>query len=93
MPRGLIALLVGVVAAIVGPLAAPAEEVTPGGADETFFETRIRPVLSGTCVECHGPDVASGGLRLDTRDGLLKGGDRGPAVVPGDACCKLVGVP
>src|SRR4051812_6981345 len=35
---------------------------------ETFFELKIRPVLAGTCVKCHGADKASGGLRLDSRE-------------------------
>jgi mono/diheme cytochrome c family protein len=48
-----------------------------------FFENKIRPVLAGTCYGCH-TDSAMGGLRLDSRDAVLKGGGRGPAVVPGD---------
>ena len=56
---------------------------TLGGID--FFETRVRPVLAENCYACHSsqaPQVMSG-LRLDTRDALLQGGDRGPALVPG----------
>jgi hypothetical protein len=51
-----------------------------------FFEARIRPVLVEHCYECHGRDatIAQGNLRLDTRDGVLAGGDSGPAIVPGD---------
>src|SRR4051812_1590457 len=48
-----------------------------------FFETRIRPVLASNCYECH-TEQRNGGLRLDSRDALLKGGRRGPAIVPGD---------
>jgi hypothetical protein len=51
---------------------------------EAFFEAKVRPVLASNCVECHGPTKASGGLRLDSREAILKGGDSGPAVVPGD---------
>ena len=50
----------------------------------TFFEERIRPVLAQDCYQCHqhsGP--RKGGLALDDRHGLLKGGDSGPAVIPG----------
>lgn len=57
-----------------------------GAADEReFFETRIRPVLVAHCYECHSTasgDV-KGRLLVDHRDGLLKGGQTGPAVVPG----------
>jgi mono/diheme cytochrome c family protein len=51
-----------------------------------FFESKIRPVLSRHCYKCHGSEglKVKGGLLLDTRDGLLKGGDSGPAIVPGD---------
>ncbi len=50
-----------------------------------FFETKVRPVLVARCYECHGPaSKHEGNLRLDSRDALLKGGDSGPAVKPGD---------
>ena len=53
-------------------------------ASADFFETKIRPVLANNCFGCH-TNTAMGGLRLDSRDALLKGGKRGPAIVPGDA--------
>ena len=49
----------------------------------TFFETKIRPVLAQHCYRCHGPTKEWNGLRLDSRERMLKGGDLGPAVVPG----------
>src|SRR3954451_649551 len=48
-----------------------------------YFENRIRPVLAQNCFVCH-TNSQMGGLRLDSREGLLKGGKSGPAVVPGD---------
>jgi hypothetical protein len=48
-----------------------------------FFESKVRPVLAGTCQKCHGGANHKGGLRLDSRDAVLKGGDSGAAVVPG----------
>ncbi|MBI5800543.1 MAG: PSD1 domain-containing protein [Verrucomicrobia bacterium] len=48
-----------------------------------FFEKRIRPLLAEHCHECHGGKKAKGGLRLDSRDGWAKGGDSGPAILPG----------
>ncbi len=50
---------------------------------EDFFETKIRPVLAGTCYRCHGSTKTSGGLRIDSLEALLQGGDSGPAIVPG----------
>ncbi len=51
-----------------------------------FFETKIRPILADNCYKCHSQQSAKikGGLLLDTRAGLLKGGDTGPAIKPGD---------
>jgi Protein of unknown function (DUF1553)/Protein of unknown function (DUF1549)/Planctomycete cytochrome C len=48
-----------------------------------FFERHIRPLLAERCYECHGAAsaTAAGGLRLDTREGLLRGGVSGPAIV------------
>jgi len=59
-------------------------------ADGEHFETQIRPILVGTCFKCHGGDNTSGGLRVDSRAALLTGGDRGPAIVPGDAAGSLI---
>src|SRR5437867_2295173 len=47
-----------------------------------FFETRIRPVLANNCFACH-TSSQMGGLQLDSRENLLKGGKSGPAIVPG----------
>ena len=52
-------------------------------ADKVDFEQQIKPILEFDCVRCHGPEKPKGGLRLDTRGGALKGGDNGPALVPG----------
>jgi len=50
-----------------------------------FFEKHIRPLLIDQCMDCHGADLAESGLRMDSRAGLLRGGERGPAIVPGEA--------
>src|SRR5438132_4151275 len=50
---------------------------------DDFFEKQVRPVLATYCLECHGPQKQKGGLRLDSREAVLKGGDSGPAIVPG----------
>ena len=57
-----------------------------GSADMTFFETKVRPVLAERCYNCHSKQAKKlkGHLLLDSRDGCLKGGETGPAVVPGD---------
>src|SRR5579872_5752550 len=55
----------------------------PGPEGVAFFETKVRPVLAEQCFKCHGEKKQRGGLRLDSRAGLLTGGDQGPAIVPG----------
>ena len=55
------------------------EELSPGA---QLFADRVRPVLEGSCFACHAGDARSG-LRLDSREGMLRGGVRGPAIVPG----------
>ena len=57
---------------------------TAPAASADFFESKIRPVFANNCYNCHG-NSQLGGLRLDSRDGMLKGGKTGPAIVPGDA--------
>src|SRR4029077_18324493 len=51
-----------------------------------FFEKKIRPIFVERCYKCHSTQAekVKGGLSLDSREGLLKGGDSGPAIVPGD---------
>ncbi len=51
-----------------------------------FFEQKIRPVLAERCYSCHSAtaEKLKGGLLLDTKEGVLKGGDQGPVLVPGD---------
>jgi Protein of unknown function (DUF1549)/Protein of unknown function (DUF1553)/Planctomycete cytochrome C len=61
-----------------------AQELTPAQTD--FFENHVRPVLAEKCYKCHSTlaERVKGGLLLDSRDGVLKGGDSGKVIVPGD---------
>ncbi len=70
------------VAAAAEPSRAPTEFSREG---LEFFEQKIRPLLVERCYECHSAEAKKlkGGLRLDSREGFLKGGDSGPAIVPG----------
>lgn len=73
-------MILSIVVSAVFPVSrAIANEV----ADERLFETHVRPVLAAHCLSCHGPDKQESGFRLDSRAALLKGGDRGAAIVPG----------
>ena len=59
-----------------------ADESGPAGVE--FFEKQIRPILVEHCRSCHGEKKQEGGLRLTAHEEILKGGDTGPAIVPGE---------
>ncbi len=73
-----------VVAGLVGAgrpaLAAPTSATTEA---EEFFEKQVRPMLVQNCLSCHGPKLAESGLRLDSRDQMMKGAEGHPIIVPG----------
>lgn len=81
IPAYLVASLL-VAAPVVG--SAAESKLTPAQAE--FFEAKIRPIFAGVCYKCHSAEAEriKGGLLLDSRDGLLKGGEHGPAMTPGD---------
>ena len=58
-------------------------DVEGRAARERFFEQRVRPLLVESCHSCHAAAKQKGGLRLDSLEAILRGGDSGPAVVPG----------
>ena len=80
--------------AAVTPVAAaapaPVAKADPAGVE--FFEKKVRPVLAQQCYKCHSAtsEKLKGGLRLDARDLMLKGGESGPAIVPGDPAHSLL---
>src|SRR5688572_8465371 len=59
-------------------------------ADLEFFEQRIRPALVEHCQKCHGPEKQKGHLRLDSRANVIKGGDSGAALIPGEPAKSLM---
>jgi cytochrome c553 len=76
-------VLLAVVVSPLLPVAAEDKPADPAGID--FFEKKVRPILVESCHKCHSAAAGKkrGGLLLDSRDALLKGGDTGPVVVPG----------
>src|SRR4051812_37011105 len=84
LPRTL--LTAGLV--LVSCAAACAAETAPSPDGLAFFESKVRPVLAESCYKCHSVAAKEqgklkGSLFLDTREGVLAGGDNGPALVPG----------
>jgi hypothetical protein len=84
--------------AVVMEFAAWASVVTASPTPDqlAFFESKIRPVLAQHCYQCHSAEALQAGklkanLLVDSRDGMMKGGESGAAVVPGSAttaCCS-----
>jgi len=52
-------------------------------ADEKFFDKHVAPVLIRRCLPCHDTELNNGGISFRDRQSLLRGGTRGPALVPG----------
>jgi hypothetical protein len=63
--------------------ALPGPAVSAESAHDEFFEKKVRPLLVEHCLKCHGDKKPKGKLRLTSRANILKGGDSGPAAVPG----------
>ena len=61
------------------PPAAPAAKVAWAGT----YSANVQPIFDQRCVSCHGPAKAENGLRLDSYEGVMKGTQFGPIVVPG----------
>ncbi len=80
-------VFLGLLALSIGALSSSAAAPPTAKAQLEFFENKVRPLLANHCYKCHSQQAekVKGGLLLDTREGVLKGGDTGPAVVPGDA--------
>ncbi|MEQ8838348.1 MAG: c-type cytochrome domain-containing protein, partial [Lacipirellulaceae bacterium] len=76
--------------ALVAQSCSDAAELTSSPEKEIFFENKIRPLLAEHCWDCHNADLAESRLRLDNLQAILDGGDRGPALIPGDAKNSLL---
>jgi len=81
-PFGLLSVCCSVILAATIPFRADQADARLAEKQE-FFELKVRPLLSKNCFACH-TDTKMGGLQLNTRESVLKGGKSGPAVVPGD---------
>ena len=60
---------------VLGSALPSAEPANPSAEGIEFFEKKIRPLLADNCVKCHGAEKQKGGLRLDSLEMALKGGD------------------
>jgi hypothetical protein len=84
---GGIGATLGMLALVIGTLPAQQKTIRPETATPQateFFENKIRPLLFNRCYSCHSDKNQQGGLRLDGREQMLKGGGHGAALVAGD---------
>ena len=94
--RGRVRLLALLLLAVISQLEISAHRVRAADApifppDQIdFFEKQIRPVLAAQCWNCHGEKKSESGLRLDSRESVIKGGDRGEVVTPREAAASLL---
>jgi cytochrome c len=91
MPRFCIAL--GLIAILfcawnIGPIAQVAAR--DDAATPEFYATRVKPIFDANCARCHLNGNHRGGLNMDTRDAMLKGGRDGSVLVPGDPSKSLL---
>src|SRR4051812_23350889 len=70
----------------------PAEQakLPPAASRAVDFSTEIKPLFEAACIKCHAKGKAKGGFSLETREAFLKGGETGPAAVPGKSGESLV---
>src|SRR6266480_122354 len=86
--RKTVCLLVSSAVSTMAVLAESKIEITklpPPATASVDFAKDIKPLLENTCLKCHGPQQPSGQFRLDTREGLFKGGQNGVNIIPGDS--------
>jgi mono/diheme cytochrome c family protein len=66
------------------------QALPPAASHPIDFKTEIQPIFEASCIRCHGRGRVRGGLQIDSRETLLKGGDSGAAVVPGHGADSLL---
>ena len=86
------ALLLGLAAALAAagattatPVPVDESQLPPASTNRVDFARDIQPLLEGSCLKCHGPERPKSGFRIDSRAAILKGGENGPAVLPGQS--------
>src|SRR5437764_12731542 len=85
-----VALCAGSFSALAAISPEQAAQLPPAIKRPVNFSKEIKPIFEASCIKCHGRGREKGGLRLDNRETLLKGGDSGPAIVPGKSAESLL---
>ena len=69
-------------------LAGKSQDTSAASAD--YYTTKVQPIFQTNCYKCHGGGIQSGGLTLDVPAGILKGGDNGAVIIPGDPAKSIL---
>src|SRR5580658_6839164 len=83
-------LFAAVAASGEGLTAEQVKALPPPASHRVDFKTEVQPIFEASCIRCHGRGRDRGGLKIDSRRSLLKGGDTGPAAVPGDSTNSFI---
>ena len=79
------AFLASIAASQLGSVLGQEDAATP-----EYYNTQVKPIFVANCARCHGGMNRRGGLNMETREALLKGGRDGAVLVPGDASKSLL---
>jgi mono/diheme cytochrome c family protein len=79
---------VGTACVVMPPTKLVSAQAQPNTAE--FYTHNVRPIFDANCMRCHGGMNHRGGLSLETRASMLKGGHDGAVIVPGDAANSLL---
>src|SRR2546427_12001622 len=90
MSKFLAAIVLIVLSAASSPGADGPKALAPPATHQINFSKEINPLFEAACINCHAKGKNKGGFSLETRDSFLKGGDTGPAAVPGKSDQSLV---
>lgn len=83
------AVALGTIAlAIAAPRTSVAAQDNP--AAPAYYTEKVKPIFEANCYKCHGGGFHRGGLSLDTKEGILKGGKDGAVITPGDPANSLL---
>src|SRR5258706_3555085 len=75
---------------VAASLSAAPSALPPPADHQIDFGKEIKPLFEAACINCHAKGKNKGGFSLETRESFLKGGDTGPAAVPGKSAESLV---
>src|SRR4026209_1733103 len=86
----LAAVLVGALTSLPADKKVDLTKIPPAAAGKYEFAKDIKPIFEKSCIKCHGPEKQKGKLRLDSLAAVLKGGQDGKVILPGDNAGRML---